>query len=134
MSTGSCLSGLLFPIQKMSMKGFAYPLTDSPTRSRQLESEIVSDGKERDIAVMVVIPPSWSLSEDENSSIEFPRGRSSIWRSMKMINSLTKFPKLWGRRAFLLVKLTLKSIFTVRTGWTDDIPSFLKPFEASFEA
>ena len=65
------------------MKGFAYPLTDSPTRSRQLESEIVSDGKERDIAVMVVIPPSWSLSEDGNSLIVFPRGWSSISRGLK---------------------------------------------------
>ena len=51
------------------MQGLAIPHTDSPTRNRQLEIEIVSYGKERDIAVMVVIPLSWSLSEDGNSSI-----------------------------------------------------------------
>ena len=102
----------------MSMKGFAYPLTDSPTRSRQLESEIVSDGKERDIAVMVVIPPSWSLSEDGNSSIVFPRGWSSISRGLKIAGKTNS--------EICFYMLIQNHILTVRKGWTDDIPSFLK--------
>ena len=48
------------------MHGVAVLLTDSPTRNREIKSEIVSYKEERDIDVMVVISPRWRGSLDKD--------------------------------------------------------------------
>ena len=47
-------------MQKMPSRAVLFLLTDSPTKKHQLESEIVSYGKEKDISVIVVIAPKYN--------------------------------------------------------------------------
>ena len=97
-------------MQKMPRHGIAILLTDSPTRNREIESEIVSYGEERDIDVMVVISPRWrgSLDKDGDPSWQLfnrvSQGRvfnMEKYESRQLFDNVSKVV-LWGRRVLLV--------------------------------
>ena len=54
-------------MQEMASHGVVVLFTDSPTKNHQLENEIISYGKEKDIAVIVVLAPKYNAQVGDTS-------------------------------------------------------------------
>ena len=90
-------------MQKMPSRAVLFLLTDSPTKKHQLESEIVSYGKEKDISVIVVIAPKYNGEFGDASWNLYQRisdGRVFVLPSLDFENLFREARQLEGMNCF----------------------------------
>ena len=90
-------------MQKMPSRAVLFLLTDSPTKNRQLESEIISYGKEKDISVIVVIAPKYNGEFGDASWNLYQRisdGRVFVLPSLDFENLFREARQLEGMNCF----------------------------------
>ena len=130
-------------MQEMASHGVVVLFTDSPTKNHQLENEIISYGKEKDIDVIVVLAPkykaqvgdtSWQVYQKVSQERVFEM-ETSDFDHLRLLGEVSQ---LVGKNCLAGMNLSVHFIAmfsTARGNWTEEILPFILPdFNISDEA
>ena len=125
----------------MASGGVVVLFTDSPTKNHQLESEIISYGKAKDIDVIVVLAPNYIGHLGDESWQVYQRvslGRVFEMETLGFDQLLGEVSQLVGKNCLAGMNISVHFITmfsTARSNWTEEILPFILPdFQISDEA